>query len=264
MAQNMVTFLGTAGARVMVTKQLLASGGMWFNLGGTQLLVDPGPGCLVHAAKKKLDATKLSAIILSHKHLDHSGDINIMIEAMTEGGFRRRGTVFAPQDALEPEPVIFSYLRGFPQQITVLQEKQAYQVDGISFRTSVRHQHGVETYGFIFQAPELTFSYIPDTAYFPELAASYAGEVLIINVVRLSPGGPFLHLSLDAVRELIRQLQPRAAILSHFGMTMWRARPSDISEQLSQEMGVKVIAARDGQSLDLTALALQEPTGLRE
>jgi ribonuclease BN (tRNA processing enzyme) len=81
-----ITFLGTAGARFVVTKQFLASGGAWFNFGGTEILLDPGPGCLVHSAKRKLNASKLKAIILSHKHLDHSGDINIMIEAMTEGG----------------------------------------------------------------------------------------------------------------------------------------------------------------------------------
>ena len=88
-----ITFLGTAGARFVVTKQFLASGGAWLNLGGTEILLDPGPGCLVGATKRKLDPAKLKAIILSHKHLDHSGDINIMIEAMTEGGWRQRGIV---------------------------------------------------------------------------------------------------------------------------------------------------------------------------
>ena len=88
-----ITFLGTAGARFVVTKQFLASGGAWLSLGGTDILLDPGPGWLVQTTKRKLDSSKLKAIILSHKHLDHSGDINIMIEAMTEGGWRQRGTV---------------------------------------------------------------------------------------------------------------------------------------------------------------------------
>jgi len=41
---NIITFLGTAGACLMVSKQLAASGGMWFNIEGTAVLVDPGPG----------------------------------------------------------------------------------------------------------------------------------------------------------------------------------------------------------------------------
>ena len=33
----------------------------------------------------------LDAIVLTHKHLDHSGDVNAMIEAMTQGGTKKRG-----------------------------------------------------------------------------------------------------------------------------------------------------------------------------
>ena len=86
-----ITFLGTGGARFMIISQLLASGGLWFNLDGTQILMDPGPGCIVQVTKRKLNPEELSAIIVSHRHLDHSADVNVMTEAMTEGGFKKRG-----------------------------------------------------------------------------------------------------------------------------------------------------------------------------
>jgi hypothetical protein len=44
---DLLTFLGTSGARLMVAHQILASGGLWLDLGGTQILLDPGPGCLI-------------------------------------------------------------------------------------------------------------------------------------------------------------------------------------------------------------------------
>ncbi len=121
-SDSTITFLGTAGARFMVSKQLTASGGMWLNLGGTEILLDPGPGCIVQSTKRKLNAEKLSAIVLSHRHLDHSGDTNVMVEAMTGGGFKRHGWLFAPGDALGAEPVIFSYLRGYLEGIEVMRE----------------------------------------------------------------------------------------------------------------------------------------------
>ncbi|MDH5365293.1 MAG: MBL fold metallo-hydrolase, partial [Dehalococcoidia bacterium] len=178
-----ITFLGTAGARFVVARQFLASGGAWLNLGDTQILFDPGPGSLVQTAKRKLDPTKLAAIILSHRHLDHSGDINIMIEAMTDGGIKKRGTVFAPVDALNQDPVILSYLQSYPQSIQVLTEGGSYVINDVSFKTPVRHKHPVETYGFIFQTPRHTFSWITDTRYFEDLADHYEGDLLIINVV---------------------------------------------------------------------------------
>jgi len=249
-----IIFLGTAGARFMVARQFLASGGAWLNLGNTQMLLDPGPGSLVQAARRKLDPTKLDAIILSHRHLDHSGDINIMIEAMTDGGTKKRGTVFAPADALNQDPVILSYLQSYPQSIRVLTEGGSYVIGDVSFETPIRHKHPVETYGFIFQTPRHTFSWIIDTRYFGDLASHYEGDLLVINVVRLIPGAPIDHLALPEARNIIEKLRPRIAILTHFGMTMWRAKPWELAEKLTEETGVSVIAARDGMKFDLAQL----------
>lgn len=249
-----ITFLGTAGARFVVARQLLASGGAWLKLGNTQVLLDPGPGSLVEAVRRKLDPAKLEAIILSHRHLDHSGDINIMIEAMTEAGTKKRGMVFAPADALMQEPVILSYLRSYPRAIELLAEGKSYAVNDISFETPVRHEHRVETYGFIFRTPRHTFSWITDTRYFEDLARRYEGELLIINVVRASPGAPIDHLSLPEAKRIIEERKPRTAILTHFGMTIARGKPWELASRLSEETGVRVIAARDGMEFDLAQL----------
>lgn len=119
---DVITFLGTGGARVMVSTQLLASGSAWLDLGGTLILLDPWPGCTVQVSKRKLAPSRLCAIILSHKHLDHTSDVNIMIEAMTDAARRKRGALFALADAFEGDPVIFSYLRNVPERIEVLKE----------------------------------------------------------------------------------------------------------------------------------------------
>ena len=250
---DVLTFLGTAGARIMVSKQILASGGLWLDLGGTHILLDPGPGSLVQCVKRKLDPSKLRAIILSHRHLDHSADINVMVEAMTGGGFQRRGTVFVPADALGDDPVMLRYVREYPERIQVLSEGGSYDIGDVSFQTPVRHQHSVETYGLVFQTPRHAFSCIVDSKYFPELPGHYRGELLIINTVRLEPG-PYEHLSVPDAKEIIRELRPKAAILNHFGMTMWRARPWEVAQRLSEETGVRVVAARDGMRFDLAVL----------
>jgi len=262
-----ITFLGTAGARFMVARQLAASGGLWLNLSGTEILVDPGPGSIVQSTKRKLRADKLSAIILSHRHLDHSADVNIMVEAMTNGGFNRHGWLFAPADALETEPVIFSYLKNYIEGIKVLEEGKSYSIGNISFNTPVRHIHPVETYGMVFRTPRHTFAYIADTRYFDGLCQSYASDLLIINVVfmepkllvnpsatLMEPGLPVDHLSMPDAERIIKEVKPKIAILSHFGMSVWKARPWEIAQRLSKQTGVRVIAARDGMKFDLAQL----------
>jgi ribonuclease BN (tRNA processing enzyme) len=262
-----LTFLGTGGARFMLISQLLASGGLWLNLNGTQILIDPGPGCIVQSTKRKLKAEKLSAIIVSHRHLDHSADVNIMVEAMTQGGLRHRGWLFAPADALNNEPIMFSYLKEHLEGIELLQAGKSYAVGNISFTTPVRHIHPVETYGMVFKSGNRTFSYIVDSRYFDGLCQAYGGELLIINVVFLEPrlpaetksGAdysklPVDHLSVPDAERIIATLKPKVAILTHFGMSIWRAKPWEIAEKLTQKTGVKVIAARDGMKFEFSKL----------
>jgi ribonuclease BN (tRNA processing enzyme) len=244
-----IIFLGTAGARFMVSRQLAASGGIWLSLNGTQILIDPGPGCIVQVTKRKLNPEKLSAIVLSHRHLDHAADTNVMVEAMTNGGFKRHGRLFAPADALAPEPVIFSYLKNYIEGITVLEERQTYQIDNVSMTTSVRHRHTAETYGMVFRAAGHSVGYIADTRYFEGLTDSYQADVVIINMVLTEPR-PIDHLSIPDAERIIKEIKPRAAILSHFGMHVWQARPWRIAEELSQKTGIRVIAARDGLKFD--------------
>ena len=255
--KNWIKFIGTAGARFVVAKQLRSSGGLWLSLEGVNLYMDPGPGALVRclASKPKLDPTKLDGILLSHKHLDHSGDINAMIEAMTEGGYRRRGVLFAPQDALEDDPVIFRYARSYVDRVEVLKENGNYSVGGLNFSTVRRHIHSVETYGFNFYLSGLTVSYITDTKFYPELLSQYSGELLIMNVVLLTePQHPIDHLSLEDVKEILKKCRAKTVVLTHFGMRLLQAKPWEVAERLSQETGLKVIAARDGMTLNIDEL----------
>jgi len=256
-----VTFLGTGGARFMIVSQMLASGGLWLNLNGTEILIDPGPGCIVQSTKRKFKAEKLSAIILSHRHLDHSADVNIMVEAMTQSGFNRHGRLFAPADALETDSVIFSYLKDYLDGVEILREGKSYLIGNISFTTPVRHIHPVETYGMVFRTDKHAFSYIADTRHFNGLCQQYGGELLIINLVFLEPrpstgslSMPTDHLSVPDVRHIIEELKPKVAILTHFGVSVWRAKPWLIADRLSQQTGIKVIAAWDGMRFDLLRL----------
>jgi len=248
---NQITFLGTGGARILVFKQLLASGGMWVEMGSTRLHIDPGPGALVQAAKRKLDPAKLDAILLSHAHLDHSADVNSMIEAMTGGGFHPRGKVIGPCQAFEEDPVVLRYLRGYANEIACWKEGGFQEVGEVKISTPVRHRHPTETYGMIFEGAGARWAYIADTEYFPELAAHYQAPVVVINTVLLEPREEIAHLSIPEAKRLIEEIRPEVAILTHFGMTVWKAHPWEIAQRLSDETGIKVIAARDGMRFEI-------------
>ncbi|MBP1695380.1 MAG: hypothetical protein H6Q41_568 [Deltaproteobacteria bacterium] len=111
----------------------------------------------------------------------------------------------------------------------------------------------METYGLNFKTSPRTISFITDTKFFSELPDLYRGEILVILVVRLKPVGdePIEHLSIDDVRSILKKARPRLTLLTHFGMTMIKAKPWVVAAELEKELGLKVIAASDGMEIDL-------------
>jgi len=67
-----------------------------------------------------------------------------MIEPMTEGGFKKRGVLFAPTDVLEEDPVVLKYAMGYVNKIKVSKEDCEYRIGDIRFSTARKHQHRVE------------------------------------------------------------------------------------------------------------------------
>jgi ribonuclease BN (tRNA processing enzyme) len=253
-----IKFLGTAGARIVVAKQLRSSAGCWITLDEKNLLLDPGPGTLVRCIKSRppLDPTQLDAIILSHQHLDHANDVNIMIEAMTNGGFSKKGVLFVPLSALKKDPIVLKYVREYVNEIHVLKEGGSYTLGSVKISTPLRHIHPVETYGIVLKSSKYTISFIVDTRFFPDLITKYKkSDLIVINVVRYDgKGGKRLdvdHLNLEDVKKIIKGIKPKQAILTHFGMTMVRSKPWEIAAEIEKEIGIKTTAAGDGMEFDL-------------
>jgi ribonuclease BN (tRNA processing enzyme) len=252
-----IKFLGTAGARFVVARQLRSSAGVFISMKGKNIILDPGPGTLVRCAKSRpgIDVTKFDAIILTHAHIDHTSDVNILIDAMTSGGLRRRGILFAPKECIYGEDaVVLKYLRDLVEAIVILEENQAYGIDDLRFSTSLRHQHPVETYGINFDLDGRKISFMVDTRYFPDLIRSYTGaHLLVMNVVRYDPheSGEVMHLCVDDVRRILSEIRPGRAILTHFGMTMLKGRPWELAKKLTEELGLDVIMASDGMTVEL-------------
>jgi ribonuclease BN (tRNA processing enzyme) len=258
--KNYLKFLGTAGARYVVSKQLRSSGGMFLSLEGKNIIIDPGPGSLVRCAKSKppIDLTKLDALILTHIHIDHSNDINIIIDAMTYGGIEKKGALFAPHDCIYGEnAVVLKYVHSFLDEIVTLEAEKEYALGNLSFSTSIRHRHAAETYGLHFTTRTDRISFMTDTLYFNELLEGYKDStILVINVVRHPPikNNEIMHLCFNDLNTIIPTLKPRMVILTHFGLTMLKEKPHLLARQLTEKFGIDVRAASDGMSVGLDSV----------
>ncbi len=247
---NQLIFLGTGGGRFTVFNQIRKSGGIWFKLNGKLFAIDPGPGALVEAIKHKLYPSKLAAIFLSHRHLDHSADMNAVIESMTEGGHKKRGIVFAPREATEEDPVILRYNRKNFELINQA-EFHTYEVNKVRVEIKAKHMHTTETYGAIFSFRQHNFAFIPDTLYFDELPELYKADIVIMNTVFCHERPGFLHLSSDDVYRFLEKHRPKKLILTHFGLSFLKEKPWEVAKKISDDTGCDVVAAYDGMVVDL-------------
>ena len=174
---------------------------------------------------------------------------------MTNGGWDKKGILLAPKEVLEDDPVVLNYIRNFLDKIEILKENGNYKIGNVSIETPIKHiHHGAEGYGFNINGKKSSISIITDTKYFDGLETYYKGDILILNVVFYKNKRGFQHFDINDVKKIIDINKPKLSILTHFGMTMVKAKPWKIAKDLSKDIGVKVIAANDGMEIDLDSL----------
>jgi L-ascorbate metabolism protein UlaG (beta-lactamase superfamily) len=178
-----------------------------------------------------------------------------MIEAMTSGGFRRRGALLAPADAFDDEHVVLPYTLRFVERVERLTASSGpYPIGDVELFTSLQHVHAVQTYGLHFVYDGLRVSYLPCGRYFEALAADYAAhrpDVLVVNVLRFSDQINADHFTWQDARRVVAEVRPKVAVFAHFGTKMLEADPPRLAEQLEDELGLRVIAASDDYVLDI-------------
>ena len=251
-------FLGTAGARYVAFGFERQAGGLYFGFPELNIHVDPGPGAFVHAHRKGIEPHWTDVVILSHRHLDHCADVNHVLESMTLGGKKKRGYLLCPSDCITVDPVVLEYTRKNIEKTEIIKEGTERELSThLTVSFPLKHVHGVETYGVVFNWRGTVYSYISDTKFFEGLLEAYRNSsLLILNTTLLKSSQKIDHLSAEDAKVIVGELKPELAVLTHFGRTMLSAKPWEVALTISKETGVKVIAAYDNMILDLETLSV--------
>ncbi|WP_457599852.1 MBL fold metallo-hydrolase [Hydrogenivirga sp.] len=251
MRTSKLLFLGTAGGRVTTFRLVRRSGGFLIDFSGTNVQVDPGPGAFVYLKEHGIDYRDIDLIVLSHIHLDHTADVNTLIEACTDGGKRRELALFAPASALEgKDRVVLPYLMGRLTRVGVIEEGIDLSYKGVKVRAVMKHSHhGAETYGLSFNDDAVV--YLSCAKYEESMLEVYPKEpkVFIINTTFYRRRGGIEHLSVEEVKELISVCKAETTVITHFSMEMHERGPERVARELSDELGLNVVAAHDGMVL---------------
>jgi len=252
--ENKIIFLGTAGDSLVASKQLRASGGIMLVIGESQFHIDPGPGALVAAAKNQINLRANTAVLVSNNDLLNCNDVNAVIDAMTYGGTDRNGVLVANNTLVngteESKPFLTKLHQSFVERIIVLNKGQKLAIEDIEIHALPTIHPDPNAVGFKFLAPEFTLVYSSDTGYSKELVKEYMGaDILILNVSEPGSEKAEYWLNSDTATRIIQEVNPKLAIITHFGIKMLKSDPLYEGREMQKKTNIQVIAAKDGMGI---------------
>ncbi|MCF0225989.1 MAG: MBL fold metallo-hydrolase [Methanobrevibacter sp.] len=251
-----ITFLGTGGGRFSTISQRRMTGGFRIDkLNGKNYHIDPGPGALVRTYQFGLDPRTLSGVFISHAHTDHYTDGEILIEAITKGMTRNQGVIMGSRSVFEGYkkfgPCISDYHRSKSENI-LLKPNDVKTVNDFTIK-GTKTIHGDPTgVGFQIDNGDIKISYTSDTSYFEGLSDYHEGaDILIASVLRSGDRTIRGHMCSTNFIQLINEVKPKLAIMTHFGLKMLNSNPIVEARKITSKTNTKTLAAYDGLSLDI-------------
>ena len=257
-----IIFLGTGGYSYVVGRQLRGAGGIILQIGENQFHIDPGAGSLSSARDAGISMRNNTAVFVSHNHINHANDVNAVIDAMTYGGFDKKGVLVSNNTAVNgsnvSEPFLKKRYRDFLERYIVLNAGQRVGINEVEVKALKALHSDPAAIGFKFFTPEFTLSYTGDTKYSAELIEEYKGSnIIILNMPYLEKRRENEGLCREDAIKILKEVKPRLAIITHFGAEMLKADPIYEVREMQKEGGCRVIAAKDGTIVNPTSYSAE-------
>jgi len=251
--KNKIYFLGTGGGATMVSLQKYSTAGFWVNIEGVDLYFDPGPGALWQIRRAHLSPDDLKAVMVTHNHLDHTSDLNALIESIhyqiNKGGFNYKDyVVFFPPDTLE---CISKYHRQMPGRLIKVKSQGRYKVGRLTIRTTKKllekpyYRSSLEVFGYLVSGKKHKFLYLPETMYQKGMFKGLKADLVILNAMKAE--GPLYENTVKVINEL----KPKLVLLRHWVKDSADYGIKKFAAKLSKETKVKIIPLEDGNIFNL-------------
>jgi ribonuclease BN (tRNA processing enzyme) len=217
--------------------------------GDNQIHIDPGIGAVQKAAEFGANLRANTAVLVSHAHLNHANDLNAVIDAMTYSGLDKKGVLISNQTALmgtdDYSKVVTEHHKSLLERYISVNRNQRIGVNDVEIKTITARHSEPNTIGFKFFTPEFTLTYSSDTVYAADIVDQYMNSnILILNVpyIKRKEG----NLCTEDAIKIIQKVNPRLAIITHFGAEMIKADPLYEVREIQKQTKVQTLAAKDG------------------
>jgi len=204
-----------------------------------------------------------TALFVTHNHINHCNDINAVIDAMTYGGFDKKGVLVANNTVINGSdnnmPFLQKYYRDCLERFIVLEQGRKVGINNVEIKAIKAKHSEPNAVGFKFITPDYTLTYTGDTINSVETISEYENSnVLILNVPCLKKDENRNNLCKEDAINIIKKVKPRLAIITHFGINFLKADPLYEIREIQKETDTQVIAATDGMVINPVSYAVEQ------
>lgn len=207
-------------------------------VGDHHFVIDCGPDFRYQMIREKVE--DISAILFTHGHRDHIAGLDD-VRAFNYV-LNKTVDIYATEKVIDSINKEFPYILtekrffGAPQLQFHVIENKPFAINGFEFTPIEVLHHKLPVFGFRLG----DFTYITDASFIAdeEKKKIIGSKVLVINALRKSPH--ISHFSLEQALEVIRELKPEAAYITHLSHFM------GLHETIQQDLPENVFLAYDG------------------
>jgi phosphoribosyl 1,2-cyclic phosphate phosphodiesterase len=212
-------------------------------VGGKTLVLDTGPDFRQQLLRE--DVRKLDAVIMTHEHKDHLAGLD---EVRAFNFLQKKSMpVYASERVQKAIRREFAYIfdetdyPGIPKIDLHTISNKAFEAEGIPVMPVEVMHHQLPVFGFRIG----NFSYVTDANFIAaeEREKIKGSDVLVMNALRREKH--ISHFTLDEALELIEELQPKTAFLTHISHQL------GLHAEVEKELPSNVQIAYDGLKIEV-------------